>query len=120
MWLCLFAATQQHDQELGHLQMEAIYAILYMQSTRACISNTACNKIFVALTDLLRGVAISCLPVSTVQYCTACMSVIAGWRYFAKRQPEVRGQAHPSWVLLTCMVALLEVIACTYMSSLSS
>jgi hypothetical protein len=116
MWLCLFAATQQHDQELGHLQVEAIYAILYVQSTRACIGNTASKEIFVALNDLVQGAASTCPPLSTLHHCTACMSLIGGWRNFAKRQ--VRGQAHPAWVLLTSIVTLLQVIACTYMSSL--
>ncbi len=86
MWLCLFAATQQHDQELGHLQVEAIYAILYVQSTRACVGNTASKEIFVALNDLVQGAASTCPPLSTLHHCTACMSLIGGWRNFAKRQ----------------------------------
>ena len=116
MWLCLFAATQQHDQELGHLQLEAVYAILYIQSTRACTGNTASKEMYVALSDIVLGSAITCLPVSTLQHCAACMGVIADCRNFAKRQ--VRGQALPSWVLLKRMATLLEVIVCTYLSSL--
>ncbi len=120
MWLCLLAATQQHDQELGHLQMEAIYAILYIQSTRACIGNTASKEIFTALSDLVLGAAFTSAgpPVSTLQHCMACISVIAGWRNFAKRQ--ITGQAQDSWAMLTRMATLLEVTACTYLSSLCS
>lgn len=115
LWLCLFAATQQHVQELGHLQMEAIYAILCVQSTRACISNTASKEIYVALSDLVLGAASTCLPVSTLQHCAACMGLIADCCNFSKRQ--MRGQALPSWVLLKKMATLLEVIARTYLSS---
>lgn len=98
--------TQQHDQELGHLQKEAIYAILCVPCTRACIGITASQEIFVALSDVVLSAAVTCPPTSTLQHCAACMCLIAGWRNFAKRQD--RGQAHPSWVLLTRMVALLE------------
>jgi len=116
LWLCLFAATKQHNQELGHLQMEAIYAIFSVESTRACFGNTASKELYAALSDLVLGAASTCLPVSTLQHCAACMGVIADCRNFAKRQ--VRGQALPSWVLLKRMATLLEVIVCTYLSSL--
>ena len=120
MWLFLLAATQQHDQELGHLQMEALYAILCIESTQACIGNTASKEMYVALSGLVLGAASTCAgpPVSTLQHCMACISVIAGWRNFPKSQ--ITGQAQHSWAMLTKIATLLEVIACTYLSSLYS
>ncbi|DBB03615.1 TPA: hypothetical protein ACH3X3_010948 [Trebouxia sp. C0006] len=99
-------STKQHNQELGHLQMEAIYAIFSVESTWACFGNTASKEFYAALSDLVLGAASTCLPVSTLQHCAACMGVIADCRNFAKRQ--VRGQALPSWVLLKRMATLLE------------
>lgn len=100
--------------------MEAIYAILHIQSTRACVGNTATKEILVALSDLVQGAASAGAgpPVSILQNCMACMGLIAGWRNFAKRQ--ITGQALSSWVLLTRMVTLLKVIAYSYLPSLCS
>ncbi len=97
--------------------MEAIYAILYIQSTRACTSNTASKQIYVALSGLVLDATSAGAgpPVSILQHCMACISVIAGWRNIPKSQ--VTGQVQHSWAMLTKMATLLEVIACTYLSS---